>query len=353
MRIILNEMKKIWIQPGTLLIILLAVFWQLLFIGDAKWLYFGDTEDNIALEYMAEWIDRYGTSLDDQAFEEIQMQYDDQLIEAAQPSEETSDLLVYQVQAMESFIAAVQQHWQEPETLPAYYDAGEKQTAAIEALIGEDAYRNMFHYRAEEFLDSYARRAVSGIVLCIFLLLGPVIIRDRMSGMVPMQWSSAVGRDIMGKQLLACLISGILIIIAGTIFYAIDFSSTGVLFLRESHLASFAALTTPVMNITYGQLCIIYIAAGSLLALAAVGIIFAISVRMEHYIQLLIATVIAFALTTAFIMRFCKNLNNFYNPINELTSIPFASFIPFIFLLIAAYAVCLYHNKKMRKADLL
>ena len=85
------------------------------------------------------------------------------------------------------------------------------------------------------------------------LLLAPTLVRDRLRRTRAMQWASRRGRGVLGAQMGAALLSGVLLTLVNFAVYLGPFLSTGALTFWNCPMTSVWVQTVPWFDWTYGQ----------------------------------------------------------------------------------------------------
>jgi hypothetical protein len=107
-------------------------------------------------------------------------------------------------------------------------------------------------------------------ILAVLILVSPLLVSDRHDKLHHLQYSSALGRRIIGRQLLATLLSAFaLTTLLVLLFWAI-FAITGSFLFWDCYLANALTLDLfPVFDLTYGQWLVALLALMYVPALAA------------------------------------------------------------------------------------
>ena len=331
MRIIYNECKKVF-RPSIIIILIIVtvLYYQVYMMFEIE--HFPNGHPAIEdYELGLEYLERFGTSIDKKELEEIKAMYNNivsQLDEIVQDQkleeynitnwnelENVRDDLEekYNEQADEAFWNLVNE---KPEYCTLIFKEQE-----IEAMVGDfsdnikhgggtieelDAYcqggSKAYIERVNEifsrnWIESIPYIVVSNyrslfqsfcglLIFTITILISPYLIRDKLSGIIPMTYTSKIGRALFRKKIIAVIGSSALLILLQTLVFLMVYS-------RNKTAAFLNCLITADINtevwydLTFGQFIIITLVMAAVFGLGASLICFAISKCCSNYIAVI------------------------------------------------------------------
>lgn len=404
MRLLLQELRKIW-RPGILaVLVLLGALYYHTFLSFEIQYFPNGIYDAAQLELAAGWAARYGPTIEPAELAGLKLQREEaaeafRKAVAARPECAGAGITDY-----ESYLAYRDETYQAAERNGGQVDMERErliqQTAGSTnyALLQElDTFLRMYAqqeagipahlgYRGEDdppelrrlslaradsvaaggwrhgflpigVLDAtgnYCRGLAVWMLLSTVLLLSPVLVRDRLSRMRSLQWASRQGRRILTVQMAAALLSGCLLPALNlAVFGGIFLGCNGVLAFKDCGLFSVWALQIPWFDWTYGQYLLALGGVLSALSLAAAGLTCFLSRFSAHYVAMLLKALPLFAALTG-----CSRLlltEPFFlgNPLGRLLVLPGAEGLAAAALTAAVLLLCLFDCRMQRRRELL
>lgn len=296
MRLLWEELKKIW-RPGVLgILVVLGALYYLLFPSFYVEYFCNGPTAQAEFDLAAEWLPRYGPTLEPEELPGLEAQlareietfgeeiaaipeareagltsYDSFLtFEQAyyaqakqtdgQADMEKEQLIwhtvgstnYYRIRTLETFL--VNYRWKEENPWSQQegfflYTPGE-QVRILELEAGERGY---LPEPVQLSTVEYARYLGVWIVLSVILLLSPTLVRDRLHRTRPLQWSSRRGRNILRTQFSAGALSALALTLLNLAVYAVPFFTKGQLVFRDCSLFNWCQGTYLWFGGTYGQ----------------------------------------------------------------------------------------------------
>ncbi len=162
------------------------------------------------------------------------------------------------------------------------------------------------------------------ILLVICVVNSPVLVGDAISGVRATQWSSRRGRTVMRYQLLANLLTTVVVTTLGILNFMMLFLSYQSDAFWQSPLLSFTLSRTIQTPATYGMWVALLVVLCYGLALGVSGLIFVISHRSSNYITMLLATIVTFVVSVLLVNTIMHYpLFSVMNPLHDVVPIPY------------------------------
>ncbi len=149
-------------------------------------------------------------------------------------------------------------------------------------------WQNVLPFEVPQTMGAYAGYLLIFICLSICMLLAPLLVHDRMSRMLPLQYSTRSGRRIYNSQLAAALLTAFLVTTAelAVLGWLLIGHETAVFL--PCRMYSFAVMQFCIPNWTYGTWCLALAGLCYLTALGTAGIVFFLSRTCGNYIVMLL-----------------------------------------------------------------
>ncbi|MBD5524104.1 MAG: hypothetical protein HDR04_06740 [Lachnospiraceae bacterium] len=307
------EMKKIWTFRSMLLIIFFSVlfFYSFLYqwIKPFRW-----EEDslNVRLDILSDWIARYGNTIDQTEFEEIEDGYNDILYQAWSVIGENSYFEENGVEDYEDYLDY------EQNAINGYEGYDYSVYAKMRSLIAENTgysriwfqeYENMMQeYRAYGkernsilpfevyvYTGNYLMYLAIWCLVCVFFIAAPVMVNDRENNIVAAQYSSRIGKKTYRMQYVCTMFSVFIVVSSITVIGMLAWRTTGVFLFAGSDMSSFLNTEVFAISVTYGKYIILFIIMVYLLALGVSGILFCLSAHSPNMTSMLLKAIPALA----------------------------------------------------------
>jgi hypothetical protein len=191
--------------------------------------------------------------------------------------------------------------------------------------------------------------------MAVLVLVSPLLVSDRHEGLHHLQYSSALGRRIIGRQLAATLLSAFaLTTLLVLVFWAI-FAISGSYIFWDCYIAN--ALTFdlfPVFDLTYGQWLAALVALMYVPVLAASLCAFMLSRFSRNLITLVMKLIPAFV---PFVYLRAVVFGGFFsltrNPAYNILRVPGAEVYVCMALLLIALAAAVYVVRREKRVDVM
>jgi hypothetical protein len=226
-------------------------------------------------------------------------------------------LVGYQIEALDS-LAQRYENVLDPSAV--------REGGVVAGVPGEDAlyarffemtstgeYRAIIPVQALDNTFGYARSLSLLVVFATLILLAPLLTSDRMGKVHLLQYTAKTGRRILGRQLVAVLISSVALTTALLVVFGALYASTGLQVFWHSDVSSFNTFYAALIRLTFGQLAMVMAGMLYALGLACALLAFVLSRFCSNFIALiagLIPVAVAGALLCVYIV-FERPLNAF------------------------------------------
>lgn len=343
------ELKKIW-SPGILAVLLLlgvVYYWMFPYFYIEH--FNNGPYEEADFQLASEWVEKYGPTMEPEERAELDGQLAEEILEFNQqiatiPEAVTAELTDYNTfllfreksfsdaadaggQADMDVEALIQRvyggtNWYIIHELNAYLEHYDSQ-AEIRGIILKQTtgewgdHSDAMIQREKDLADpsqgnsllpggvqhatvEYGKGLAVWCVLSVVLLLSPTLVRDRLRGIRPMQWSSWCGRSILNTQMAAALLSGGILTAVNLIVYAIPFLAQDSLQFRDCSLGKiWGGSSYSWFDWSYGAYILILTALIIALSLAAAGLTVFLSQYSGNYISMLMKSLPLFVVLGA------------------------------------------------------
>lgn len=320
MMLLKMELRKIW-KPKILIIIFLMGF---LFYFLYLRLPLGDLEGFPRQQYnlMLEWTKKYGTQMDREEYGNVLCG----LRTSLGVTDEKADINT--LYGYSNYNATVN-------TLMCYKESYEKYTGDLdEELFTSEQIkriRDIIQNNKLGFLPDYIKENDTRywgfvsvfVLLSVIILIAPAAAADKMSDMRPLQFSAKCGRKIMNTQLLAALLSAVLMVVLEIAVFGAMYAGMGRWNFWNNPISSLFGYEASFywFDLNFGQYFMFILLLIVLLALGAVGIVFSLSCFSRNYIALMLRIILVFILFVILSNSCINNLLGLNNALYKLTNI--------------------------------
>lgn len=366
---LMAELKKIW-RPGTVLFILsLSVLLYFSFMH--RWVKMfgcGDGTDSLSvkMDILSDWIDRYGYSIDQKDFVEIEAVYRLHLTQADAVIAGGDYFRDNGVNDYEDFLDYEQNyHIQEGYDAHTYRE--------MVRLITENSgyspiyfqeYKHLIQqyrtfsergesilpYEVMVFTNNYLVYLAVWCLICVFFVSAPVMVNDRGNNVVPAQYSSKKGKKVYRVQYASMVMSSVFVVSVCIFIGMAAWRTTGSFTYADCNLASFLNREIPVISITYKSYVLLFLLLIYLIAIGMGSIIFILSAQSANIIVMLLKAIpaLALGLITVLLLQdvFCES-----NVMYQLINIKCCEVIIGTIFFVAGLSFNLYQYKVLRKKD--
>jgi len=332
MRLLLQEMKKIWNPVIVIIIMVFGLIYYVLFSSFYIQYYINGSENQAAFDLASEWSQKYENTLEYDEYEEIVQQLEDEKLQFADQLKDIPLAVDNSITTYEEFRAFENEYFDrisdgkvEPDTertkwtiinnsnlfriqsieqtirdyklksehnLSDFFN-GEHTDAEEERLIELNQSAIKFGYIPSGILDSTTGLTISfmiWVMISVIILLSPTIVRDRLNRIQNLQFSSFTGRKILFAQIKASLASAAILTVLNCLIYGVLLISKGALVLKDFYLYSHDYV--PWFDWTYGTYLLVLAGMALIVGMMTGGFTVFLSRYSRNYIGMLIKSVL-------------------------------------------------------------
>ena len=319
MSLFAQELNRIW-RPGIFAALLVSgfAFWLLVGQGPGIAVFPNGSQATFHFELAQEWADRFGASIDDAEMREVRTEARD--AEAAFESDLATlgGAVERDLRTRADFDAfssevldrehEVQQAGSEPDdalkgdialcerilALPSHERAYEMDLW-LQALEGEGYARGYLSHMWLQDIETYLNRLSMWLVAAPMFVMAPAAASDRLHRMRAVQWSSRIGRKVFGAQLVAAVLSAVLVLAASVLAWAVPLAGTGIGALMDCVVTGPLSGYACGWDVTLGAYVAARVTLMASLGLAAGILAFVLARMSAGYVGMLLRVVPVFA----------------------------------------------------------
>jgi len=332
MRLLLQEIKKIWNPVIVMIIMAFGLIYYVLFSSFYIQYYINGSENQAAFDLASEWSQKYENTLEYDEYEEIVRQLESEKLQFADQLKDIPLAVENNITTYEEFRAFENEYFDrrsdgkvEPDTertkwtiidnsnlfriqsieqtirdyklksernLSDFFN-GEHTDAEEERLIELNQSAIKFGYIPSGILDSTTGLTISfmiWVMISVIILLSPTIVRDRLNRIQNLQFSSFTGRKILFAQIKASLASAAILTVLNCLIYGVLLISKGALVLKDFYLYSHEYV--PWFDWTYGTYLLVLAGMALIIGMMTGGFTVFLSRYSRNYIGMLIKSVL-------------------------------------------------------------
>ena len=371
MRIVINEMKKIWNVRMFLIIVLICLLFYLLFMSfHIKYFPNGHpaTEE---VYYSIELLQRYGPTLEEDEFYEFVMETREKLVSEIEFYIESNSVFANAgIHSYEDYVRLSEKETHTESEREAYRALfgeecdfigfrlqaldyiEERYHNCFSETTGDEKYRNIMDWHTYDNTAIYAFYLGILSVLAVLVLVSPLIVTDRARNIHLLQYSAKHGRRILRTQFIAVFLSAFLLTTVMILVFGGIYSTNGTWVFWNSGMTSFLN-TTFLIDITYGQYIIVYIATLYTLCLGTAVASFLLSRFSRNLITLMLKLIPVFAVITVLCTKVFELTFSPANLLYIVTGITGIEAYICVFVFIAGLAISRYFLRREKTVDVL
>jgi len=194
------------------------------------------------------------------------------------------------------------------------YSGDQEYANALNLFFGEEeAWRNILPYEITQTTSTYLGYLLVWMMLSACILIAPVLVKDRMRNIRPLQWSSSRGRGVLKTQFAAIMLSVLLLTTINLVIFGGLFLTNGVRTFFECRMFSFMMTGYSWVNWSFGLWCCVLAVICYLVCFGVGGVIFFLSCHSGNYISMLLKVIPIFvvcALLAVNMLTFAFYYNN-------------------------------------------
>lgn len=364
------EMKKIW-KPGiaALIVIISVLLFSTFMLRCVKPFLFHDGNDSteVTLELCISLIDKYGNTIEENEFAEIENEYKQLLYGANTMIAETDLFLQNGINDYEDYFQYMQNAIQGYDGY-SYNTYAEMRDLIIQATGKSSMYFEIYEEIMQQYKSAgtgrtsilpfeilaYANEYFASMIvwclICAFLIAAPVMVNDRANHVIANQYSSKKGKKIHKTQYL-CMTLSVLITVSIIILVAmLIWKATGTLHYAGSEISSFLNSETSVLPLTYGRFILCFIIITYLLTLGIANIVFYLSAKSVNAVNMLIKA-IPVLIAGCFIGLFMRGLLCESNSIYKILHITGCELIVALVIFVVGIFLNVRNYRTLRRSD--
>jgi hypothetical protein len=394
MRVILNEIKKIWnIKLLLVAIVISSLFYMIFMMNYITYFKTGHSTSE-EIEYAMEMTRNYGATITDEEFSDFMSERQSLISEAEgyikafpifsevgiynfedyerihEKDDETereheaiwtllreeANFVRFRIQALDS-IEEWYNHY------PKYTldralsseDTPKRELVRLQEIKEKEEYRNIIDAYSFENTVSYSIYLAILTILITLVLVSPLVVNDHSGNIHLLQYSSKNGRRILLQQFISIIISAFIITTLMILIFGAIYTANGTFIFWNNGLTSFLNVAVDFFwfDLTYGQYIIYYILLLYILSIGSATVAFVISRFSQNLISLIMKHIPVFGVFCligfkVFFKTF-SNVNFFY----RLTGLPWLEPIVCLSVLLIGLASSIYIFRREKKIDLI
>ena len=225
----------------------------------------------------------------------------------------------------------------------------------LQEIKETEEYRNIMDGYSFEDTVSYSIYLAIVTILTVLVLVSPLIANDRSINIHLLQYSSKNGRRILFQQFISIIISAFMVTTLCVLIFGAIYTINGTFVFWNNGLTSFLNLRADFFwfDLSYGQYIILYIILLYMLSIGAASLAFVVSRFSENLIAVIMKLIPLFSgfCFTSFLVFFntFSNANFFY----RFAGIPLLEPIVCFFLLLMGLVSSVYILNREKKIDVL
>lgn len=307
------EMKKIWTFRTVLVIVIFSIlfFFSFLFQWIKPFQWKGDSL-SVRLDILSDWIARYGNTIEQTEFEEIEDGYNDILYRAWSVIGENGYFKENGVEDYGDYLDY------EQKSINGYEGYDYSVYSKMRSLLAENTgysriwfqeYENMMQkyreygeekssilpFEVSVYTGNYLMYLAIWCLVCVFFIAAPVMVNDRENNIVAAQYSSRIGKKAYQVQYVCTMLSSFIAVSFITVIGMAAWGTTGAFVFAGSDMSSFLNTEAFAVSVTYGDYVMLIIIMVCLLALGVSGILFYLSAHSPNMTSMLLKAIPALA----------------------------------------------------------
>lgn len=383
-----KEVKKFW-RPWIFVVcaVLCMLFWVIWLEFDVR--YFPNGEENKKMfQLQADWVKKYGPTLEDNEIEEIRddlealckkaeaafvneplfrknhittyQEFEEFCDEAWDDDKKDEDATamknylesdaadrvyedIYGIKESMRFVEEFQSDQKEGKNYYQYMlEEDSKYTQkeydnVMKVIAAREGWRNILEYQIPQATTNYWGGLMALGILSVMLLTAPVLVRDRMLKMHSLQWSSKKGRPVINTQFGAALFSAFCLATIYLVLFGGIFATNKTWLFWNCRMYSFDAIALCWGNWTYGTYCLILIGIYYLVCLGSCALVFVLSRFSSHYISLLLKTIPVYVILYLMCSDYAFEAFYYGNSLYQKTRVPYIeAIVPACYFIVGA-----------------
>lgn len=234
-------------------------------------------------------------------------------------------------------------------------DTPKRELICLQNIKEKEEYRNIMDGYSFENTVSYSIYLAIVTILTVLVLVSPLIVNDRSINIHLLQYSSKNGRRILLQQFISIIISTFMATTLCVLIFGYIYTINGTFVFWNNGLTSFLNSRADFfwLDLSYGQYIILYVLLLYILSTGSAALAFVVSRFSQNLIAVIMKLlpvfgVLAFTSFAAFLSTF-SNANFFY----RFTGIPWLEPIACGLILLAGLTLSIYILHREKEIDVL
>lgn len=211
------------------------------------------------------------------------------------------------------------------------------------------AWQNIMLLEVMEATSRYLGYLLVWMCLSICLFHSPLLVHDRMSRMIALQYSSRRGRRIFLLQFVSVMLSAFLLTTLNLVIFGGIFMTNGTAVFFPCRMYSFTSISYCWSNWTYGTWCVMLVMLCYLVSMGTAAISFFLSQNSANYIVMLLKLIPLFVGMAILCLKLLERAFYFSNALYKMTNVPYVEMITAGIVFLAGVGLCDRVYCKIRK----
>ncbi|WP_291583629.1 hypothetical protein [Clostridium sp. UBA6640] len=379
MKVVLNEIKKIFSLKMVFVLIVISIIMYFLFISFYIEHFPNGRSELDYYNVSVEMINNYGEKMDEKEFIHFKDTYSKQVEEAdryLQSKKEFVDEGITTYESFQNMDSGIEKlynlrsyvfhednvdiFWQlqtrghmieiyenkEEWIRGGYEKINEKQEKRIKEIVDSGSYQSIFPYLILYNYNALIKYVAMLVIISIIFMISPIFLKDKLNKVNLIQYTSKTGRGLFKKKIVSGLIASFIITTIQLLCFFIIYSFNNTKMFFNYDINSIFASYLSWYDLTFIQYIVITVIAVYILSFVIGLIVMFISSMVNNYITLIGVQVPIIFIISEFLPRIIGRITDIYLP---------KYFIPIIYfsLIIIGIILITIRWKKEKKLDIL
>ena len=225
----------------------------------------------------------------------------------------------------------------------------------LQQIKANEEYRNILDGYSFENTVSYSIYLAVSTILTVLVLVSPLIANDRSAHMHLLQYSSKNGRRILLQQFISVIISAFIVTTLCLLIYGALYSVNGIFVFWNNGLASFLNLNVDIFwfDLSYGQYVVLYSLFLYIVSIGSAALAFVVSRFSRNLISLVMKLIPIFGVigfTSFAVFDYMFSDSNFFY---RFTGIPWLEPIACGLIFVVGLTLSIYVLSREKQIDIL
>lgn len=320
------ELKKIWNPKILLIIIAIGLLFGFLFLEFPLRYFPNGYPAEEQYQLMLDWTEKYGAQMDDAEYKDALEKLKKELGVTDENADATAmiDYASKSNEYLQQYAGALFEYEIRYERLNDNLEEGSYHSAEqmrVEDIIKNEKFDGILPYEIMGNAFEYWRWVSVFMLFSVMVFLAPTVIKDTLTGVRKLQYTSKRGRAILKTQLLASLLSAIGLILLELLVFGSLFARLGTWRFWNNPINSFYYGEVFWFDLSFGQFLLSILLLIVLFTVGSVGFIIFFSCFSRNYISLMLKMIPAFLLLAFLSNSGISYSFSFTNPLYLITGI--------------------------------